>query len=241
MRNDGRQADKLREVSIERGYIRQAEGSALISMGETRVVCTASVVEGVPPFLRGTGKGWITAEYGMLPRSTPIRMNREATTGKVQGRTQEIQRLIGRSLRSVIDLSEIGERTVWVDCDVLQADGGTRTASITGGFIALVEALHWLKEGEMIPKLPIRDTVAAVSAGICSGVPLLDLNYSEDSAAAVDANFVITGSGRLVEVQGTAEREPFSRKEWDALLELGLAGVRELTKLQKKVLGELLP
>ncbi|MBI4209587.1 MAG: ribonuclease PH [Deltaproteobacteria bacterium] len=240
MRTDGRAPKELRKVSIERGFVKQAEGSVLITMGGTRVVCNASVVEGVPPFLKGTGKGWITAEYGMLPRSTSTRMTRESSAGKVGGRTHEIQRLIGRALRSVVNMNVLGERTIWVDCDVIEAEGGTRTASITGGFVALVEALHWLKAGGILSQSPVRDTVAAISVGICNQTVLLDLNYTEDSTAEVDANLVMTGSGKIVEVQGTAERQPFSKEQWDQMLELSVLGIRELTRIQKEALGDLL-
>jgi ribonuclease PH len=217
-----------------------AEGSVLIEVGRTRVVCSASVEERVPPFLRNSGKGWVTAEYGMLPRATTTRTQREATAGKVGGRTQEIQRLIGRSLRSVTRLSELGERTVWVDCDVLQADGGTRTASITGGFVALMLALQRLRETGVLKTIPVQDHVAATSVGVVDGVPLLDLAYDEDSRAEVDMNIVKTGDGRFIEVQGTAEGPPFERRALDDLMELADAGIRDLVDLQRTVVGHLL-
>jgi len=236
-RTDGRAANQLRETRITSGYLMHAEGSVLIEVGRTRVVCSASVEDRVPPFLRNTGKGWVTAEYGMLPRATSTRTQREATAGKVGGRTQEIQRLIGRSLRSVTRLAEIGERTIWIDCDVIQADGGTRTASITGGFVALVLALRKLRDSGAIRSLPLQDHVAATSVGVVSGTPMLDLAYEEDSRAEVDMNIVKTGDGRFVEVQGTAEGPPFERAGLDSLLELGDAGIRELVQLQRDVTG----
>jgi ribonuclease PH len=215
-----------------------AEGSVLIEVGRTRVVCSASVEDRVPPFLRNTGKGWVTAEYGMLPRATTTRTQREASAGKVGGRTQEIQRLIGRSLRSVVRLPELGERTVWVDCDVIQADGGTRTASITGGFVALVLALRRLRESGALKSIPVQDHVAATSVGVVGGTPMLDLAYDEDSKADVDMNIVKTGDGRFIEVQGTAEGPPFERKALDDLMELADAGIRELVALQRTVVGD---
>jgi ribonuclease PH len=217
-----------------------AEGSVLIEVGRTRVVCAASIEERVPPFLRNTGKGWVTAEYGMLPRATTTRTQREATAGKVGGRTQEIQRLIGRSLRSVTRLPELGERTVWVDCDVLQADGGTRTASITGGFVAMVLALQRLREAGALKAIPVQDYVAATSVGVVDGLPLLDLAYDEDSRAEVDMNIIKTGDGRFIEVQGTAEGPPFERRALDDLMELADAGIRQLVELQRTVVGHLL-
>jgi ribonuclease PH len=216
-----------------------AEGSVLIEVGRTRVVCSASVEDRVPPFLRNTGKGWVTAEYGMLPRATSTRTQREATAGKVGGRTQEIQRLIGRSLRSVTRLAELGERTVWIDCDVIQADGGTRTASITGGFVALVLALRKLRESGAIRTIPLQDHVAATSVGVVGGTPLLDLAYEEDSRADVDMNIVKTGDGRFIELQGTAEGPPFERGALDSLMELADQGIRELVELQRTVTGPL--
>jgi ribonuclease PH len=210
-------------------------------MGETKVICGVSIEEKVPPFLRNSGKGWLTAEYSMLPRATPSRTMREAVSGRIGGRTHEIQRLIGRALRAVVNLNAIGERTIWVDCDVIQADGGTRTASITGGFMALVEALWSLKKRGVIEKIPLRDTVAAVSAGIVNGVPLLDLSYGEDSNAEVDMNFVMTGKGMLIEVQGTAEKTPFSKELFDTLYDYSFRGITEITRAQRASLGPLLP
>jgi ribonuclease PH len=217
-----------------------AEGSVLIEVGRTRVVCAASIEERVPPFLRNTGRGWVTAEYGMLPRATTTRTQRESTAGKVGGRTQEIQRLIGRSLRSVTRLPELGERTVWVDCDVLQADGGTRTASITGGFVAMVLALQRLRETGVLKSIPVQDHVAATSVGVVDGLPLLDLAYDEDSRAEVDMNIVKTGDGRFIEVQGTAEGPPFERRALDDLMELADTGIRELVGLQRTIVAPFL-
>ena len=239
-RTDGRAAGKLRPTRLTPGFLTHAEGSVLIEAGRTRVVCTASVEDRVPPFLRNSGKGWVTAEYGMLPRATTTRTQREATAGKVGGRTQEIQRLIGRSLRSVTRLAELGERTVWIDCDVLQADGGTRTASITGGFVALLLALERLRDTGLLKGIPVQDYVAATSVGIVDGMPLLDLAYDEDSRAEVDMNIVKTGDGRFIEVQGTAEGPPFERRALDDLMELAEAGIRELVGLQRTVVGHLL-
>ncbi|GFN22618.1 ribonuclease PH [Thermanaeromonas sp. C210] len=239
IRRDGRGARELRPVNIEPGYLKYAEGSALITLGETWVLCSASVEEKVPPFLKGSGRGWITAEYSLLPRSTKERTVREAAKGRVSGRTHEIQRLIGRALRSVVDLGLLGERTIWVDCDVLQADGGTRTAAITGGFVALVGALHGLQEAGVIPHLPVRDFLAATSVGIVGGELLLDLAFEEDAMAQVDMNVVMTGGGQLVEVQGTAEGSTFSRAEMDAMLDLAWLGIGELIQAQKKALGDL--
>ena len=216
-----------------------AEGSVLVEAGRTRVICTASVEDRVPPFLRGAGKGWVTAEYGMLPRATSTRTQSESTSGKVGGRTQEIQRLIGRSLRSVMRLEELGERTVWLDCDVIQADGGTRTAAITGAFVAMVLALGKLRQADTIKSIPVTDYLAATSVGVVAGTPMLDLAYDEDSKADVDMNVVKTGDGRFIEVQGTAEGPPFERSALDALLELADAGIRELIGIQKSVVGEL--
>jgi ribonuclease PH len=239
MRPSGRKPEELRPVRIERGYTRHAEGSALIEFGETRVLCNASVVEGVPAFLRGKGRGWLTAEYGMLPRATHTRSEREAARGKQSGRTQEIQRLIGRALRATVDLGKLGERTVQLDCDVLQADGGTRTAAITGAFVAVHDAFAWMRAQKMldVDTLPLRDHVAAVSVGIYQGVPVLDLDYAEDAASDTDMNVVMTGAGRYVEVQGTAEGEPFARAEMDALLALAARGVAELVGHQRRALG----
>jgi len=238
-RIDGRAAGQLRETIMTPGVLMHAEGSVLIEAGKTRVICTASVEDRVPPFLRNTGKGWVTAEYGMLPRATSTRTQREASAGKVGGRTQEIQRLIGRSLRSVMRLPELGERTVWVDCDVIQADGGTRTASITGGFVALVLALRKLRDGGVLRSIPVQDFVAATSVGVVGGTPMLDLAYEEDSRAEVDMNVVKTGDGRFVEVQGTAEGPPFERQALDSLLELADAGIRSLVEMQRSITGPL--
>jgi ribonuclease PH len=223
------------------GFLMHAEGSVLIEVGRTRVVCSASVEDRVPPFLRNTGKGWVTAEYGMLPRATTTRTQREASAGKVGGRTQEIQRLIGRSLRSVVRLAELGERTVWVDCDVIQADGGTRTASITGGFVALVLALKRLRDSGVLKAIPVQDHVAATSVGVVSGTPMLDLAYDEDSRADVDMNIIKTGDGRFIEIQGTAEGPPFERQALDDLMALGDKGIKELVAMQKAIVGEFLP
>ena len=238
-RKDARQPSELRPTRMTPSFTMHAEGSVLIEAGNTRVLCTASVEDRVPPFLRNTGKGWVTAEYGMLPRATSTRTQREATAGKVGGRTQEIQRLIGRSLRSVTKLPELGERTIWIDCDVLQADGGTRTASITGGFVALVLALKHMRQKGMIRTLPLMDYVAAISVGVVAGTPMLDLAYEEDSNAEVDMNVVKTGDGRFIEVQGTAEGLPFQRDALDALLELADNGIKELVELQRSVIGEI--
>ena len=237
MRPSGRQTQHLRDVSMTRGYTRHAEGSVLVAFGDTKVLCTASVEAQVPPFLRGKGRGWITAEYGMLPRATHTRGEREAARGKQSGRTQEIQRLIGRALRAVIDLPALGEHTIHVDCDVLQADGGTRTAAITGAFVAVHDALSWMRDKGMIDALPVKDFVAAVSVGIYGGVPVLDLDYPEDSACQTDMNVVMTGAGRFVEVQGTAEGEPFARGELEQLLELAARGIAELIAHQRRALG----
>jgi len=231
-RSDGRKFDELRKVTITLDYIKHAEGSCLIEFGDTKVICTASVEEKVPPFLKGTGQGWITAEYSMLPRATAQRTVREAARGKLTGRTQEIQRLIGRSLRCAVDLTALGEMTIWIDCDVIQADGGTRTASITGAFVALYRAL------QKIEKLTaLKNFIAAVSVGIVNGNVLLDLNYEEDSLAEVDMNVVMTDKGNFVEIQGTAEGEPFSRNTLNTMLDLSEKGIKELIKIQKTVLG----
>jgi ribonuclease PH len=237
-RSDDRTPAELRPVSFQRGFTRYAEGSVLVAFGETRVLCNASVENGVPAFMRGEGRGWITAEYAMLPRATQVRSTRESTRGRVAGRTSEIQRLIGRSLRAICDLEKLGERTLVIDCDVLQADGGTRTAAITGAYVALQDALRCLVRRGELTASPLRDSVAAVSVGLVDGRPLLDLDYAEDYRAAVDMNFVITGSGRFVEVQGTAEEQPFSVAELDALRNLALAGCRELHHLQQQALEE---
>jgi ribonuclease PH len=239
-RIDGRSASQLRPTTITPGFLAHAEGSVLIEVGRTKVICTASVEDRVPPFLRNSGKGWVTAEYGMLPRATSTRTQREASTGKVGGRTQEIQRLIGRSLRSVAKLTELGERTIWVDCDVIQADGGTRTASITGGFVAMALAMKKMKDLALIKDVPITDYVAATSVGIVDGTALLDLAYEEDSKAEVDMNFVKTGDGRFIELQGTAEGQPFDRRALDALMELADQGIKELIAMQRAVVGDFL-
>lgn len=231
---------ELRPTTLTPDYLMHAEGSVLIEVGRTRVICAASVEDRVPPFLRGSGKGWVTAEYGMLPRATTTRSTREASTGKVGGRTMEIQRLIGRSMRAVTRLSELGERTIWLDCDVIQADGGTRTASITGAFVALVLALQGLRRKDVLRTLPISDYVAATSVGIVGGMPLLDLAYEEDSKADVDMNIVKVGDGRFVEVQGTAEAEPFSRDALDGLLALADQGLEQLFAKQRAIVGPIL-
>jgi ribonuclease PH len=239
MRSDQRPADRLRDTTITPDYLIHAEGSVLISAGNTRVICTASVEDRVPPFLRNSGKGWVTAEYGMLPRATSTRMQRESSAGKVGGRTQEIQRLIGRSLRSVTNLPALGERTVWIDCDVIQADGGTRTASITGAFVALALALEKMRERDMIRTIPLSDYVAATSVGIVDGEPLLDLAYDDDSRADVDMNIVKTGDGRFIEVQGTAEAIPFGRDALITLLDLADHGIKQLVEKQRAIVGHL--
>ncbi|HEY5324374.1 MAG TPA: ribonuclease PH [Caldimonas sp.] len=236
-RSQGRLADQLRPVSIQRGFTRHAEGSVLVSFGDTRVLCTASVEDKVPPHKRGSGEGWLTAEYGMLPRATHTRGDREAARGKQSGRTQEIQRLIGRSMRCVFDLKLLGERTISLDCDVLQADGGTRTAAITGAYVAAADAVTWLLAKGKIERSPIKDAVAAVSVGIVSGTPLLDLEYVEDAACDTDMNVVMTASGGFVELQGTAEGATFSRLEMDALLALAAKGIGELVGAQRRALG----
>ncbi|WP_292977726.1 ribonuclease PH [Nitrosomonas sp.] len=227
---------QMRPVKITRRYIRHAEGSVLIEYGETKVICTASIIEKIPPFLKGSGQGWLTAEYGMLPRSTGERMQREAAKGKQSGRTMEIQRLIGRALRAVLDLEKIGERTIQIDCDVIQADGGTRTASITGAFVALCDAIGYLRAEKMITRNPIQDHVAAVSVGMLKGQPLLDLDYAEDSGCDTDLNVVMTGNLGLVEVQGTAEKVAFSRQELDTMLDMAQQGLQELFALQRQAL-----
>jgi ribonuclease PH len=236
-RTQGRAADALRPVTITRRYTKHAEGSVLVAFGDTQVLCTASVEDKVPPFKRGSGEGWLTAEYGMLPRATHTRSDREAAKGKQSGRTQEIQRLIGRSLRCVFDLAALGERTISLDCDVIQADGGTRTAAITGAFVAAHDAVSWLISQDKLAASPIRDFVAAVSVGIVEGTPLLDLEYLEDSACDTDMNVVMTGSGGFVEVQGTAEGAAFSRDEMGTLLQLADDGIRQLIAAQRKALG----
>jgi len=239
MRSDHRPANQLRDTIITPDYLMHAEGSVLICAGNTRVICTASVEDRVPQFLRNSGKGWVTAEYGMLPRATSTRTQREASAGKVGGRTQEIQRLIGRSLRSVTNLAALGERTVWIDCDVIQADGGTRTASITGAFVSLALALEKMRERDMIRTIPLSDYVAAISVGIVDGEPLLDLAYDDDSRADVDMNIVKTGDGRFIEVQGTAEAIPFGRDALNTLLDLADHGIRQLVDKQRAIVGHL--
>jgi ribonuclease PH len=238
LRSDGRARDQLRPVTLTRGYTKHAEGSVLIEVGDTRVVCTASVEDRVPPFLKGKGEGWITAEYGMLPRSTTTRSQREAGRGGPSGRTHEIQRLIGRSLRAVVDMKDLGERTLWIDCDVIQADGGTRTAAITGAFVALVDAFRYMKKQGLISALPVTDFVAATSVGKVGEAVLLDLRYDEDFAADVDMNVVKTGRGRFIELQGTAEHTPFDDSDLQALMAAADKGIQELIALQKKALGE---
>ena len=233
MRPSGRKPDQLRAVSFERGFTRHAEGSCLVRFGDTHVLCTASLEERVPPWLKGGGKGWVTAEYGMLPRSTHERMRRESSAGKQSGRTQEIQRLVGRSLRAVVDLVALGEKQITLDCDVIQADGGTRTAAITGSWIALFDCLKWMEQRSMFKTWPLKDHVAAISCGIHGGTAVLDLDYAEDSTAGTDANFVMTGSGGIVEVQGTAEGEPFSQDHLLELLALARKGIDSLVEMQK--------
>jgi ribonuclease PH len=241
MRVDGRQADQLRKVTITKDYIKHAEGSVLIEVGDTKVICTATIEDKVPPFMRGQGKGWVTAEYSMLPRATETRNIRESSKGKVGGRTMEIQRLIGRALRSVVDLNRLGEKTIWLDCDVIQADGGTRTASITGAFVAMADALGKLKEKNGWDKSPLVDFLAATSVGIVGEQVVLDLAYVEDSKAMVDMNIVMTGKGHFVEVQGTGEESPFTYEQLQGLLELGKKGVGDLISIQKDTLGVLSP
>ena len=237
-RIDGRRPDELRPVKMTRNYLKYPEGSVLIEMGDTKVLCTATVEDGkVPPFLKGTGKGWITAEYALLPRSTETRTIRDVVRGGISGRSHEIQRLIGRSLRAVVDLEKLGERTIWVDCDVLQADGGTRMASVTGGFVALYDALRFLKENGVIDEIPIKEFLAGVSVGIVDGEILLDLNYKEDFQAQVDMNIVMTESGSIVEVQGTGEEATFTKEEMIKMVELAEKGIKELIRMQKEVLG----
>jgi len=236
VRIDGRGNDKIRKVEITRNYLKYPEGSCLIQLGNTKVVCTASLEESVPPFLKGTGTGWVTAEYGMLPRSCAQRIQR----GKDSGRTYEIQRLVGRSLRTVTEMKDIGERTIWIDCDVIQADGGTRTASITGSFVALVDALQKIKKDGLIARIPIKDFVAATSVGIVNGAALLDLCYDEDSKAEVDMNVVMTSKGEFIEIQGTAEKKPFNKEQMDKLLDLAKKGILELIDMQRDILKDIL-
>lgn len=238
MRFDGRQADQLRSVKITRDYIMHPQGSVLIEMGNTKVICTAMIEEKVPPFLKGSGKGWITAEYGMLPGSTNTRKVRDSSKGKVDGRSQEIQRLIGRALRAVVDLEKLGERTIWIDCDVIQADGGTRTASITGSFVALMCAFNKLIAAGVLTEAPITDYVAAVSVGVVNEEAVLDLCYEEDSKAAVDMNLVMTGSGKFIEIQGTGEERPFDQAELTAMLSLGQKGIETLMVMQREIIEE---
>ncbi len=240
MRVDGRKERELRSVNITPGYIKRTDGSVMIEMGDTRVICAAKLEDRVPPFLRNSGRGWITAEYGMLPSSSPTRIAREAARGRIGGRTHEIQRLIGRSLRAIANLEALGEKTVWIDCDVIQADGGTRTASITGAYVALAEAAHRWSEKRITKQALIKDAVAAVSVGIVDGKVLLDLNSEEDSHAEVDMNLVMTGSGKFVEVQGTAEITPFTKAKLDRIIEVARIGIRELLQVQKRVLAAVL-
>ncbi len=239
IRVDGRKNDELRPVKIHRNYIKYAEGSVLIEVGDTKVICTATIEEKVPPHLKDQNKGWVTAEYAMIPRSAHSRVVRESARGKIGGRTHEIQRLIGRALRAVVALDKLGERTVWIDCDVIQADGGTRTASITGSFIALADAMQYALKKGLISENPIKDYLAAVSVGIVNGEPVLDLNYSEDSTAKVDMNIVMTGKGRFVEIQGTAEGTPFSKSQMEGLITLAKQGIEELVEKQRKLVGEI--
>lgn len=239
MRSNDRRRDEIREVKITRNFLKYPEGSVLIEIGDTRVICTATVEDKVPPFLRNSGKGWLTAEYSMFPMSTQSRNIREATRGRIGGRTHEIQRLIGRSLRAVTDLNSFGEKTIYIDCDVIQADGGTRTISITGGFIALIDAFRKLKDEGIVNKIPVRDFVSAVSVGVVDGNVLLDLDYEEDSTAQVDMNFVMTRNGLIIEVQGTAEEYPFSRSLLDKMTDLATRGIADLTEKQVEILGEL--
>lgn len=238
-RIDGRRRDQIRPVKVTRGFTKHAEGSVLIEMGDTKVICTASIEEKVPPFLKGKGTGWVTAEYAMLPRATHDRSPRESVKGKQGGRTLEIQRLVGRALRAVIDTGRLGERTIWIDCDVIQADGGTRTASITGSFIALADAVTVLRKKDLIKVNPLTDYLAAISIGKVGGQVMVDLAYEEDSHAEVDLNLVMTGAGQYVEVQGTAEKTPFNKKDMDEFLDLGWGSIRELVELQKSLIGSL--
>lgn len=238
LRPDGRSADKLRDIKITRNFLKTAEGSALIEIGSTKVICTASIEDKVPPFLKDQKKGWVTAEYSMLPRSTATRMSRESVTGRIGGRTHEIQRLIGRAMRSVTDLEALGERTIRLDCDVIQADGGTRTASITGAFVALLDAIKYAQENKIIDKQPVKNYIAAVSVGIIDGKPILDLSYAEDAAAEVDMNIVMTDSDKFIEIQGTAELNPFDNNMLQELLSLAKSGIKEIIAIQKKVLED---
>ena len=238
-RIDGRNNEQIRPVKIIRNYLKHAEGSVLIEMGDTKVICTASVDEKVPPFIKGTGKGWITSEYGMLPRSTEVRKPRESARGKIDGRTMEIQRLIGRALRSIVNLEKLGEITIFIDCDVIQADGGTRTASITGSFVALVDALYMLVQQEKLEEMPLNGYIAAVSVGIKDGEAILDLNYAEDSTCQVDMNMVMTDRGEFIEIQGTGEESPFNKVQLREMMELAEKGIYELIEIQKQSLGEI--
>ncbi len=239
MRADGRRPDELRELKVTRNFLQHASGSVLIEMGKTKVICTASLEERVPPFLKNSGQGWLTAEYSMLPLSTPVRNLRESARGRVGGRTHEIQRLIGRSLRAVTDLAILGEKTIYIDCDVIQADGGTRTASITGAFIALVDALRRWRDSGILERFGISDYMSAISVGVVDGRVLLDLDYEEDSRADVDSNFVMTGTGKIIEIQGTAERAPFDRALFDQMIECASCGISELARRQYDLLGDL--
>jgi len=238
-RIDGRNNEQIRPVKIIRNYLKHAEGSVLIEMGDTKVICTASVDDKVPPFIKGTGKGWITSEYGMLPRSTETRKPRESARGKIDGRTMEIQRLIGRALRSIVNLEKLGEITIYIDCDVIQADGGTRTASITGSFVALVDALYNLVQQEKLKEVPLNGYIAAVSVGIKDGEAILDLNYAEDSTCQVDMNMVMTDRGEFIEIQGTGEESPFNKVQLREMMELAEKGIYELIEIQKQSLGEI--
>lgn len=238
MRPDGRKKDEIRTLKIDRNFVGNAEGSVLIAIGKTRVICTASIEDKVPLFLRDQKKGWVTAEYSMIPRATQTRMTRESTTGRLSGRTQEIQRMIGRALRSIVDLSSIGERTIWIDCDVIEADGGTRTAAITGAFISLSDALQYALKNGLIEKTPLRNYLAAISVGIVHGEPIVDLCYAEDSIAEVDMNIVMTGSGEFVEIQGTAEGVPFAKDRFDSLLKLAERGIQNLINIQRRFIEE---
>lgn len=239
MRKDGRRPDEMRPVTVTRPYLKHPEGSVLIEVGDTKVICTATIEEKIPQWLKGSGQGWVTAEYSMLPRSAGTRITRESASGKIGGRTHEIQRLIGRSLRSVTDLKGFGERSIWIDCDVIQADGGTRTASITGAFIALADAFRFLKDRGIISKIPLKDFLAAISVGMVDGEAVLDLNYAEDSTAEVDMNIIMTGKGSFVEVQGTAEAAPFTRDEMEKMTSLAEAGIKDLVARQRQLMGDI--
>lgn len=238
-RIDGRNNEQIRPVKITRNYLKHAEGSVLIEMGDTKVICTASIDDKVPPFIKGTGKGWITGEYGMLPRSTEIRKPRESARGRIDGRTMEIQRLIGRALRSIVDLGKLGEMTIYIDCDVIQADGGTRTASITGSYVAIVDAFNKLVQRERIKAIPLNGYIAAISVGIKDGEAILDLNYAEDSTCQVDMNMVMTDKGEFIEIQGTGEENPFNKEQLQEMMGLAEKGIRELIEIQKQALGEI--